>query len=351
MEPSAAAPSQPATALSAVERAVLLTVTYSDLFDYPLTPSELYRYLVAPGATKTAFESALQSLLGRHLSRTGQFVTLAGRESVVTLRMQREHGSDHRWASAERYAHWLRWVPFVRMVAVCGSVAAGNARPDADIDIFIVTDGGRLWTVQVCAMMLRRAASVRSVRVCANYFLTIDSLEVEPQSLYTAREIAQSVPLRGEAAYRRFLAANRWVAHLLPNVAHETDRCRRLVDETRPRLTRSVEALLRGGLGDVLDRALHRLLLLYYPLRLLSRGFGRRHVARAYRPDRQVVIGGGYGPAVARAFRERATSLLGDALEPADLAVLFPPCEPETATGPDRFFTRLFAERYGHGHD
>lgn len=332
-------------ALSTLQRAILLTALYGDLFDYPLTPDQLRRYLVVPYPGRRAFADALEDLIPTYLVRDDGLLVPAGRESTVAVRHRREQTGGPRWAQAQRYARWLRHVPFVRMVAVCGSQAAGNARSDADIDFFIITAPNRLWTVQVCAMFLRRFASLLSLAVCPNYFLTLESLEVTPRDLYHAREVAQAVPLWGRDAYGRFRAANRWVDELLPNLSHVDDRLDRLTDVRPSRLAGALEWLLRGAGGVVVERAVHGLLLRYYAVRLGRRGWRSEHLRSAYRRDRQEVVRGGYGPVVEKAFRRRVGEVLAGPAVESDLQRLFP--DRSIAPAPDRLYADLFVERYG----
>lgn len=331
--------------LSALQRAILMTVLYSDLFDYPLTDDELRRYLTVTDPGEQVFAEALDGLVPRYLVRNGAFLTLPGRESTVAVRGRRERTGERRWPQARRYAAWLRHVPFVRMVAVCGSQAAGNARSDADIDFFLITEPGRLWTVQVCAMLLRRFASLFSVAVCPNYLLTMASLEVAPRDLYHAREVAQAVPLWGGDAYRDFRAANGWVDELLPNLSHADDRRDRLEEVSRSRSAAACEWLLRGALGNGLERAIHATLLRYYAVRLRRRGVRDEHVRRAYRADRQEVVAGGYRLVVADAFRRRAAEHLPPAVVDQELDRLFPAGPPADAPVP--IYEREFTGRYG----
>lgn len=332
-------------ALSPLQRAMLLAALYSDLFDYPLTDDELRHYLTASCPGRRAFDEALADLVPKYLVRAEEFLTLPGRQQIVELRRARARISEHRWPQARRYAAWLRRVPFLRMVAVCGSQAAGNPRADADIDFFVITESHRLWTVQVCAMMLRRFASLFSVPVCPNYLLTLESLEVAPHDLYHAREVAQAVPLWGGEAYERFRQANRWVDELLPNLAHGDDRRARLSEPPRSRVAGSLEWLLRGRMGNALEGTIHRLLLVYYPLRLRRRGWRKGQFRRAYRRDRQEVVRGGYRPVVERAYRQRASAHLPQAIVDDELRRLFPSVD-EDAT-PDRTYANLFLTRYG----
>lgn len=350
MRPRQPSPSE----LDPLQRAIVLTLLYSDLFDYPLTEVELRRYLPVPGPQRQVLDRAVAPLLGDWVTRTDDWLSLAGRESIVELRRERQSQGARLWGWAERYAGWMARVPFVRMVGVCGSLAAGNASADADVDMFLVTAPRRLWTVQVWAMTLRRLASCVGVRVCPNYFLTLDSLQVEPHTLYTAREVAQVVPLRGVETYARFLASNPWVHRLLPNTAGDADRGQ-VAPAPRPRVTRGVEWVLAGRVGDWLDRVLYQMLLLYYPRRRAREGWRRAHLIRAYRPDRQTVVGGGYGPAIERAFRQRVTDWFDSAALVPELDVLFPsrPAGRDQAlvdAGADEepgLYQELFAERYG----
>jgi hypothetical protein len=334
-------------ALSPVQRAIVMAAAYSDLFDYPLTRDELRRYLTVPCPGDRPFEAELEALVPERLQRQGELFMLPGRGAIVELRRRRQRDDQARWRHAGRYAGWLRHVPFVRMVAVCGSQAAGNPRPDADVDFFLITATGRLWLAQICAMLLRRFASWLSVPVCPNYFLTLGSLEVAPRDLYHAREVAQAVPLWGGDAYRRFRAANGWVDELLPNLAHADDRSSRLAEPPRSRAAAGCEWLLGGVAGDLLERAVRALLLRYYAFRLRHLGWGREQLRRAYRADRQEVMRGGYGPVVERAFRQRAREQLPEAVVDEELRRLFP--DPAARAAPDRLFARQFIERYGHG--
>ena len=341
--------------LTPLQRAIVLTALYSDLFDFPLTEAELRRYLVADCPGPEEWHRALAPLVGGWLSRTGEYLAMVGRAQTVEVRRERQAQSQRLWRWADRYAGWLGHVPFVRMVAVCGSLAAGNASATADVDVFIVTARGRLWTSQVCAMTLRRIASCFGVRVCPNYFLTVDSLRVEPRTLYTAREVAQAVPLLGADTHTRFLAANPWVDRLLPNVARDPHRVRRGLPSARRGAARLLERALAGGCGDLVERTLYRMLLLYYPRRRAREGWRREHLLRAYRCDRQTVLGGGYGPAIERTFREHVEAWFGNDTMVPELERLFPTQTDADGAARDAptadIYGRLFAERYGRQHD
>jgi len=329
-----------------LERAVLLTVLYADLFDHPLTAQEIGVWLVGERAPDAEVKTTLAKLEGSHLSRREDLWVWSGREEIVRTRRYREGVSEPRWQQAERFARVLWSVPFVRMVAVCGSQAMDNGDEDGDIDIFCIVEPGRLWLVQCAAMILRRISAGGKSRVCPNYFISSTELEVGRHDLYLAHEITQAVPLRGGEMHRRFLAANAWVRELLPNMKAES-RPARLVDEPPSPRRQRWERLLAGRTGDLLDRVVHRLLLAYYPLRLWRRGWSRKQFRQTYRRDRQEVMAEGYAPAVREAFGREAALRLGEDAASEAMPFLFPDTAAAPPTVPDPYFRRLFARHYG----
>ncbi len=341
--------------LPLLHRAVLVTVLYGDLFDHPLTVGELHRFLTAPCPDREALERAVEALDGRYLGTDRGFVFRRGREATVDVRLRRRRLAAERWPKARRFARWLGWVPFLRMVAVCGSQAVENGDDDGDVDLFLITEPRRLWLVQSLTMVLRRTGRLLGIDVCPNYLLARDTLEIEGRDLYAAREAAQALPLWGEAAYQSFLDANRWVDDVLPQRAAGDSR-RFLEPAPRHRLTSMLEAILDGRLGDVADRAVHRALLLYYRLRLRRHGWRRRQIEHAYTRDRQVVVTGGYASAVARRFVERGAAVFDGVLSTDELTAAIsgatsglddePGAEPDA---PDPLYAGLLATRYGGG--
>jgi hypothetical protein len=236
--------------LTDLEMAVLECILYSDLFDFPLTPDEVWRWLPTE-ATKDEVDRVLAGEgLARYLISVPPYVALRGREHLIPLRERRSHSSAVLKRTAERYARWIARLPFVRMVALSGSLAVDNSDDGDDLDYLIVVAPGRVWLTRTLTMAVVRIAGVRGATVCPNYLLSEANLALTSQDLYTAHELLQMRPLTGHAVYGRMLTANPWWRDYLPNAAPPVAPAR---EASLSPVRRAIEALLLTRPFDLLE--------------------------------------------------------------------------------------------------
>jgi hypothetical protein len=192
-----------------IARAILQTLIYADLFDYPLTSDQVFRFLIGVRASRDQVERALNDSLelkGR-IARVDGFVTLSQREGLVSTRAYWLATARGQMRRMRFYARLIAHLPFVRMVALTGGLAMENAR-DKDMDFLIVTTQGRLWLVRGFAVVLVRLARLIGDHLCPNFLLTENALTILDQNLYHAHEIVQMIPLYGYAIYQRMRQLN-----------------------------------------------------------------------------------------------------------------------------------------------
>lgn len=199
--------------------AILRTVAYADVFDYPLTASEIHRYLVGKSASQEAVQGALDSLAPGRLTRLGDYYSLPGREPLFEVRLHRQAFARRLWRRAQRHAARLARLPYIHMLAVTGAMAVGNVEPGADIDFLIVTAPGRLWLCRLMVLAVARLASLQGVELCPNYLVTRRALAFPDRDLYSAHELAHMVPVFGMQTYDQMRRVNGWSARFLPNAA------------------------------------------------------------------------------------------------------------------------------------
>jgi hypothetical protein len=239
------------------DEAILHTLLYADIFDYPLTPAEIHHFLIDVPASSEAVNQALENSawLRERVTTQGGYVTLRGRQALAALRETRRQSSERLWAAARRWSAVLGCLPFVRMVAVTGALAVDNAPAGDDIDFLIVTAPGRVWLARALAVMAVRAARLFGAGLCPNYVLAETALEQQRRDLFIAHDLAQMVPLVGVRVYRQMRAANTWAGRYLPQAgAPLRPEPERALPAWGAFLQRWGERLLGGGLGDRLER-------------------------------------------------------------------------------------------------
>lgn len=196
---------------------VFQTVAYADVFDYPLTAPEVYRYLTS---TKASFEEVVRTLNDDvHFGRVGDYFTLRGREGIVETRNRRAKVAARLWTTAAHYGRIIASLPFVRMVTVTGSLAMDNTEEGKDIDYMIVTTPNRLWTCRALTLLVARIAKLEGIKLCPNYLVTTNALKLNEHSLYVAHEMVQMIPLAGMETYQEILRLNDWIYEYLPNAS------------------------------------------------------------------------------------------------------------------------------------
>lgn len=231
---------------ASLAEAILATVSYADVFDFPLTRPEIHRYLAGFRASPRAVEQALENL-PRSLSRSGPYTTLHGRETLVYERLRRQQHAARLWPAARTYGGIISRLPFVRMVAVTGALAVSNVLHGADIDYLLVTRPGRVWLCRAMVLAVGRATARQGFLLCPNYLVSMRALRFPDHSLYAAHEVAQMVPLAGQAVYEEMRRENAWVDAILPNAAGAPPGTPASYQAIPERLRRPVLELVAGG--------------------------------------------------------------------------------------------------------
>lgn len=244
--------------LKRIEAAVLKTVLYADVFDFPMTAAEIHHFLIhnEPTTAEQIRELlATSPLLQQTLESADGYIVCAGRSSLIPIRIAREQSSHKLWAQALTCGTWLSRLPFVRMVALTGALAMRNAADDDDdLDFILVTSARRVWLARAFSIVLVRLGRLRGVEICPNYVLAEDALRQEREDMYMAHEVAQMVPIYGQPLYRRMRRLNEWVTRYMPNASgafYPEDE--RAIGPAWAVFKQALESLLGGRIGDTLE--------------------------------------------------------------------------------------------------
>lgn len=218
--------------MPALQRAILSTLAYADIFDYPLTQKECYFYLIS----KTSFSSnkfqqtLFQLIKNKKIEYAGGFYFLPGRKRLVLQRNKKSQFAKKKLVLAKHVAGVIGFISSVRLVGITGALSMQNTPQDDDVDLVVVTVNGTMWvtrflvTLLISIMGKRRLPQQQQVgdKICLNMYIDESALDMRPHDLFIAHEVAQMVPVvdKGET-YQKFMTANVWVKKFLPHAFGE----------------------------------------------------------------------------------------------------------------------------------
>lgn len=240
-----------------IEYAILSSLAYRDVFGFAVTAQELYRFLHYAKCTYGQMMDVLANYVLPHgeISTDGTYYCLKGQEACLAERSKREAHVEKKLAVARQVGRLLSGIPNVRMVALTGSLAARNSQPGDDIDIFCITDQGKLWRTRALAQCVRILDNKTKKReICPNFFVSTAALKMEHQGMYIAHELAQMVPMYGLDVYHEMRRQNPWADAFLPNATTAPDFTDGLSVTPGKRRKAVAEWVIGSFLGNWLER-------------------------------------------------------------------------------------------------
>jgi hypothetical protein len=209
---------------------VFKTLAYADIFDYPLTAEEIDRFLISGQLVnqKKVQEKLFFLKKKKKIGEKKGFYFLKGREKTVLIRKNRQKWSQEKLKTGQRWAGFLKPIPWIKAVLITGALARRNADEKDDIDWLVITQKNRLWLSRFFSLLVLEILGVRrrpgqnqaENKICPNMFLTESSLGLpkQEQGLYAACEILQAELIwEKNQTYSRFIKANQWVKKYLGN--------------------------------------------------------------------------------------------------------------------------------------
>ncbi len=211
------------------EKAILKTLLYSDFFNYPLKKEEIYKFLISDKKiTRRDFQKAFRKTKMPIGMRKG-FFFLTERKELVTKRERKEKASLKKLKKARKIVMLLSLLPTVKFIGISGALAMKNSDENDDIDIFVISKKGFVWTTRLLLISIlsllgvyrNRKSKDYSDKICLNMIIDETRLKFikNNQDLYTAHEIGQLLPIFDkEGAYEAFIKANLWIKNFMPNI-------------------------------------------------------------------------------------------------------------------------------------
>jgi len=253
-----------------LKEAIIATLSYFKIWNHPLTLAELTQYLFKWSDDIRHIQLYMQE--SPKIEEKDGLFYLKGNSQDVIERYGSKKNAAKLWKKTKKYAWIFQLVPFIRMVAVCNTLAIGHANGESDIDLFIITKKDRLFTARTIItgilhmLGVRRHGNKIRERFCLSFFvdennLNLESLQLLPYDIYLAYWTKTLKPLIGKKTHLNFLKKNQsWLKRYFEKPA-EIEKTYLLPSiftlALRP-LQFLIELLLTNPMGDYIEKKLQK---------------------------------------------------------------------------------------------
>ena len=241
-----------------IKKDILATIAYFNMFDYPLKKNEIFLFL-NHGEDFTEFERALNFLTNDSvIFKIGDFYSLHNNYALAVKRQKGHDQATLMLKKAEKAAKLISAFPFIKGVAISGSLSKYFADEQTDVDFFIITTQNRLWVARTFLHLFKKITYLFNLQdlFCMNYFIDESEPVILEKNIYTATEVTTILPVRGVEVFEIFFKANGWTKNFLPNKNIYLPAVR----ETKKTWLRYlIEKALDNRFGDNLDNFLMNL--------------------------------------------------------------------------------------------
>lgn len=204
---------------TALSKSILKTLLYFDIFQYPLTASEIFHHLTTNHVTTDQVATELILLSNQSIIYpVHDFFSIHNNFELASRRMKGNRMAAQSLAMAQKKAILISKFPFVRAVMASGSLSKDYMDEHSDLDFFVITKPNRLWIAKMLLVLYKKVFLFNSHKYfCINYYVDESHLEIEEKNIFTATELATLIPFQGKEYYTQLMKVNGWVKDYLPN--------------------------------------------------------------------------------------------------------------------------------------
>jgi hypothetical protein len=243
--------------LNTEQQNILKVLAYFDVFNYPLNAEEINSFYFDPN--ESSFENAVNILVEEKIIfKLNGFYSLQNDPSLITRRLTGNNFAKMQMATATKAAAILAGFPYVRGLAISGSLSKNFADEKADVDFFIITAPNRLWIARTIMHLFKKLSFIAGKQnwFCMNYYVDEAMLEIPEKNIFTAMEIVTLIPMYGQAILPLFYNKNEWTKNYFPGRVAAI--CN-IPESKKGFFSRMTEKIFNGDTGDAIDNWLMNL--------------------------------------------------------------------------------------------
>lgn len=262
-----------------MEKAILKTLIYADIFYYPMKTYEIHKWLIGKKVSLREVEEGLKRLIKkRKIESKNGFYFFYGKNSLPLKRKNRYKQSLSHIHLARLISILFKLVPWIKLVGISGNLSMENASKSDDIDLFVISSKNRLWISRllllgILSLMGKRRKRRDTLRksagkICINLLLEEDKLEQQNKDIYLAHEVLQMKVLwQRDGIYGKYLEDNNWAFKFLPNWVSQG----KILSKNKK--THNTYYIILNTIGDVIE-----ILAKWLQLKLMGQPQGLEHI-------------------------------------------------------------------------
>lgn len=228
---------------------IIRQLLYYDIFDHPLTKEEIFRNCSPDKSDHEWFEDLINRKL---IYKINNYYSPRNDTRLSLRRKKGEEYTQKAMPKALKMASLISKFPFVRAVALSGSISKGYMDSTTDVDFFIITTPKRLWLTRTLLILYKKVFLLNSFRFfCLNYFIDEDNLEIPDRNIFSATEMNTLKPVFGHKLMALFFRSNNWVTEYYKGYSREKTNEDEYVKKMR--VKKSLEFLLSNFIGNIID--------------------------------------------------------------------------------------------------
>lgn len=249
-----------------LEKEILSTLIFYKILNVPcLTIFELYRHLIKNSRStdicdidKTLSESS------KIKSHNGFYYTcIPGEDNETDYfngRIKNAKVSAIKIKKAKKIANLLSFIPFIRSIGISGSVSMNGAKPESDIDFFIISSSKRVWLTRLLSVALtqiigqRRHKNIIEDKICLNIYIADEKTKYPIKNMANGQMILMTLPIYNKNIFNAFLGVNaEWISDYIANFKNNLF-LKDSPDSDYPKKINKILDRLEHSLGETFSR-------------------------------------------------------------------------------------------------
>ncbi len=215
-----------------LEKDILSTIIYFDIFDFPLTSFEIWKNLYSKESC--SLKEIINTLETRELIKSKiekkeSFYFLKNREEIINKRKSNYITSYNKYKKGIKFVKLISNFSCFKSIFISNNMSIDNSRNESDIDLFIISRKNKIWASRFISAFIAKILGLRPTektkkdKICLSIF--VDQKDLNLQKVCSKKDahflywVSQAVPIFDPSnIYQKFINENNWIKEYLPNI-------------------------------------------------------------------------------------------------------------------------------------